>query len=233
MKKKTCSLFTTCLLELRRTLFSSETPAQFYYHLSLTTGASVIFFFLFFFRFLFLFLFPGALPASSAAGACGSSPSEASDSSEAAAFSSQVDGPVSWASATLGEMTQPKNQRCLLVFWKTGAVTNVFKITNKTMGLKWTCISQEYPHYKQIKPLLYLPITPQHIPFFQNWLWLLLFIFSVTVPFEKSHKEAMCAGLCDAGTKALSERLLATFRPLRKQRHQPGGRHANTFSRKV
>lgn len=74
-------------------------------------------------------------------------------------------------------------------------------------------------------------MTPEHIPFFQNWPWLLLFIYSVTVPLKQSHKEAVCAGLCHAGTKALSERLLTTFRPLRKQRHQPGGRHANAFSK--
>lgn len=74
-------------------------------------------------------------------------------------------------------------------------------------------------------------MTPQHIPFLQNWLWLLRFIYSVTVPFEQSHKETVRAGLCDAGAQALSERLLATFRPLGKQRHQPGGRHANAFSK--
>lgn len=131
------------LLELRRTFFTFETLPQFYYHLTSTTGVSVIFFFLFFFRFLFLFLFPGALPASSAAGACVSSPSEASDSSEAAGFSSQVDsGLVSGASATLGEMTESKNQRPLLVLsllvWETSAVAKVYKkkITDKTMRLK-------------------------------------------------------------------------------------------------
>lgn len=84
---------------------------------------------------------------------------------------------------------------------------------------------------KQIKPLLYLQMTPQHIPFLQNWLWLLRFIYSVTVSFEQSHKETVRAGLSDAGAQALSERLLATFRPLGKQRHQPGGRHANAFSK--
>lgn len=61
--------------------------------------------------------------------------------------------------------------------------------------------------------------------------WLLLFIFRVTVSFEQSHKETVCAGLGDAGAQALSERLLTTFRPLRKQRHQPAGRYANTFSK--
>lgn len=52
--------------------------------------------------------------------------------------------------------------------------------------------------------------------------WLLILNSSTTEFLKQSYKEPMCPCILDTGTQALSERFLATFRPLREQRNQPG-----------
>lgn len=69
-------------------------------------------------------------------------------------------------------------------------------------------------------------MTLQYLPHLN--LWLLLLIPILTVFLQQSHEEAVCAGLGGAGTQTLSERLQASFRPLREQRNQPGGGNTNT-----
>lgn len=65
-------------------------------------------------------------------------------------------------------------------------------------------------------------MTPQFLPYLYSWL--LLLIPSLAVFLQQSHEEAVCACLNGAGTQTLSERLKASFRPLRQQVNQPGGK---------
>lgn len=65
--------------------------------------------------------------------------------------------------------------------------------------------------------------TPVFLPYLNCWA--LFLIISTTAFLKQSHEETMCAGLGGTGTQTLSERLLAAFRPLRKQRDQPAGGH--------
>ena len=64
-------------------------------------------------------------------------------------------------------------------------------------------------------------MTPQYSPYLNCWL--LLLSPSPAVFLQQSHEEAVGAGFCRVGSETLSERLQASFRPLRQQINQPEG----------